>query len=159
MAMKIGGEYLSARITAKHFEHLAEEAGLARPFLKRRVPELAESILSKVPAVTTDNPVVMAVAKLIQGNCDRTIKKFKVEGRFGETRRREQVLRLRVSDMLACNGKHRGFDHCRQRRAVGRQLAQFKFTVLHAVFCVDRFLDRIGSRLDGRGRSAVDVST
>jgi serine/threonine-protein kinase HipA len=77
MAMKIGGEYLSARITVKHFEQLAEEAGLAKPMVKRRVPKVAELILSKMPAVTTDHPVVLAVAKLIHGNCDRTIKKFK----------------------------------------------------------------------------------
>jgi hypothetical protein len=69
---------LSAPITVTHFEQLAEEAGLAKPMVKRRVPELAELVLSKVPAVTTDHPVLQAVAKLIQGNCDRTIKKFKV---------------------------------------------------------------------------------
>jgi hypothetical protein len=38
----------------------------------RRVPELAELILSTMPAVTTDHPVVQAVAKLIQGNCDHS---------------------------------------------------------------------------------------
>ena len=78
MAMKLGGEYSSAPITVKHFEQLAEEAGLAKPLVRRRVPELAELILSKMPEVTTDHPVVLAVAKLIQEKCDRTIKKFKV---------------------------------------------------------------------------------
>lgn len=78
MAMKIGGENLSTPITVKHFEQLAEEARLAKPMVKRRVPELAELILSKMLSVTTDHPVVLAVAKLIQGNCDRTIKKFKL---------------------------------------------------------------------------------
>jgi serine/threonine-protein kinase HipA len=77
MAMKIGGEYLSAKINVKHFEQLAEEAGLAKPMVRRRVPELAESILSKMLAVTAGDPVVLAVAKLIQGSCDRAIKKFK----------------------------------------------------------------------------------
>jgi serine/threonine-protein kinase HipA len=78
MAMKIGGEYLSAKISMKHFEQLAEEAGLAMPMVRRRVPELAESILSKLPAVTTDHPVDQAVAQLVQDSCDRTIRKFKV---------------------------------------------------------------------------------
>ena len=77
MAMKIGGEYLSAKVAVKHFETLAEEAGLAKPMVRRRVSELAELILSKMPTVTIDLPVALAVAKLIQGNCDRTIKKFK----------------------------------------------------------------------------------
>jgi serine/threonine-protein kinase HipA len=74
MAMKIGGDYSSGKINSKHFEQLAEEAGLAKPMVKRRVPELAELILSKIPAVTSDHPVVLAVAKLIQGSCDRMIK-------------------------------------------------------------------------------------
>ena len=77
MAMKIGGEYSSAKINSKHFEQLAEEAGLAKPMVRRRVPELAELILSTMPAVVTDHPVAQAVAKLIRGNCDRTIGKFK----------------------------------------------------------------------------------
>jgi len=77
MAMKIGGEYVAAKITATHFEQMAQEAGLAKPMVKRRVPELAELILSKIPEVTTNHPVVRAVAKLIQGNCERTIGKFK----------------------------------------------------------------------------------
>jgi len=77
MAMKIGGEYFSAKITVKHFEQLAEEAGLAKPMVRRRVPELAELILSKMPTMTKGHPVILAVAELIQGNCDRTIKKPK----------------------------------------------------------------------------------
>jgi serine/threonine-protein kinase HipA len=78
MAMKIGGEYLSAKITVKHFEQSAEEAGLAKPMARRRVPELAELILSTMPALTTEHPVASAVANLIQDSCERTIKKFKV---------------------------------------------------------------------------------
>jgi serine/threonine-protein kinase HipA len=77
MAMKIGGEYSSAKINSKHFQQLAEEAGLAKPMVRRRVPELAELILSTMPAVVADHPVAQAVAKLIRGNCDRTIGKFK----------------------------------------------------------------------------------
>jgi serine/threonine-protein kinase HipA len=77
MAMKIGGEYLSDRILPKHFEKLAEEAGLAKPMVRRRVPELAEMIVSKLAAVTTQQPIAVAVAKLIQGRCEQTIRKFK----------------------------------------------------------------------------------
>ena len=43
-AMKIGGEYLLDRILPRHFEKLAEETGLAKPLVKRRVPELATDI-------------------------------------------------------------------------------------------------------------------
>jgi serine/threonine-protein kinase HipA len=77
MAMKIGGEYLSARVAVKHFEQLAQEAGLATPIMKRRVPELAETVLSTLPAVTSDHPVALAVAELIEDRCGRAIRKFK----------------------------------------------------------------------------------
>jgi len=77
MAMKLGGEYSSERISPKHFERLAEEAGLAKPMTKRRVVELAETILSTLPTVTTDHPVTASVAKLLQSRCQRTAKGFK----------------------------------------------------------------------------------
>ncbi|ARN85090.1 type II toxin-antitoxin system HipA family toxin [Candidatus Nucleicultrix amoebiphila] len=77
MAMKIGDEYLSEKIQPKHFEELAEEAGLSKPFVKRRVPDLAQMILSKLPEVVMDHPVSTAVAKLIQNRCERRIREFK----------------------------------------------------------------------------------
>ncbi len=76
MAMKLGGEYASERISSKHFERLAEEAGLARPMTKRRVVELAEAILSALPTVTTDDPVTASVAKLLQSRSERAVKGF-----------------------------------------------------------------------------------
>jgi serine/threonine-protein kinase HipA len=66
MAMKIGDEYSSERITPKNFEKLAEEAGLAKPLVRRRVPELADAILSTLPELDVQNPVAEDVAALIQ---------------------------------------------------------------------------------------------
>jgi serine/threonine-protein kinase HipA len=40
MAMKIGGEYLSSKISPKNFGRLAQVAGLAKPIVRERVPEL-----------------------------------------------------------------------------------------------------------------------
>jgi serine/threonine-protein kinase HipA len=77
MAMKLGGEYDSERITPASFERLAEEAGLAKPMMQRRVLELAEAVVTKLPTVTTGQPVTVAVAKLIQSRCERKIKGFK----------------------------------------------------------------------------------
>ncbi len=77
MAMKIGSEYESDGIRPKHFEQLAEEAGLSKPMMKRRVPELAEIILSRLPQFTTEHPVTNSVAKLIQSRCQRAVKEFK----------------------------------------------------------------------------------
>jgi serine/threonine-protein kinase HipA len=77
MAMKLGGEYLSERIAPANFERLAEEAGLAKPMMKRRVLELAEALVSKLPTVTTDHPVTVVVAKVIQSRCERKVTSFK----------------------------------------------------------------------------------
>lgn len=76
MAMKIGGEYLSDSVLPRNFEKLAEEAGLAKTMVKRRVPELAETMLSNLAAATPQQPVAIAIADLIRGRCDQTMKKF-----------------------------------------------------------------------------------
>jgi len=45
--------------------------------MKRRVLQLAEAVMSKLPTVTNDHPVTVAVAKLIQSRCERKITGFK----------------------------------------------------------------------------------
>ncbi len=77
MAMKIGGEYASDKVLPKHFDQFADEAGLAKPMVKRRVRELAESVVAKAPALITEQPTTRAVAQLIQGRCAKTLEKFK----------------------------------------------------------------------------------
>jgi serine/threonine-protein kinase HipA len=77
MAMKIGGEYVSDEVRPKHFERLAEEAGLTKSPVLRRVPELAELILAKLPEVATGHPVTIAVGELMQRRCEWTMKNFK----------------------------------------------------------------------------------
>ena len=77
MAMKIGGEYISDKVQPKHFDELAEEAGLAKPMGKRRVWELVETVLAKMPDLLTEHSATKAVAALIQSRCTRTVEKFK----------------------------------------------------------------------------------
>jgi serine/threonine-protein kinase HipA len=77
MAMKLGGEYESARIFPQHFERLAEEAGLARPMVARRVVELGDSMLSALPEVGTDHRVMTAVANAIRLRCEGLLRRFK----------------------------------------------------------------------------------
>jgi serine/threonine-protein kinase HipA len=57
MAMKIGGEYSSDKLTPKDFEQLAEEAGLAKPIVKNRVPELAETVIADFDKAGIEHPV------------------------------------------------------------------------------------------------------
>ena len=77
MAMKIGGEYHSDRVFPRHFEGLAEEAGLAKPILVRRVVELGDSMFAALPNVKTDQQVMTVVADVIQTRCDNLLKRFR----------------------------------------------------------------------------------
>ncbi|HEY3760463.1 MAG TPA: type II toxin-antitoxin system HipA family toxin [Verrucomicrobiae bacterium] len=77
MAMKIGGEYVAQDVWPRNFEKLADEAGLAKPMVKRRVSELAHRVLENLPQIADENPVSVAVAKLIQNNCEYQLARFK----------------------------------------------------------------------------------
>ena len=77
MAMKIGGEYSSERVTPKNFEKLAEEAGLAKPLVRRRVLELADSILSALPELGVQNPVAEGVTALIRKRSEKARVSFR----------------------------------------------------------------------------------
>jgi serine/threonine-protein kinase HipA len=69
MAMRIGGEYSSDRVSKANFEQLAQDAGLAKPLVRRRVPELAEAVLSNLDKTGIDHPVAEALAGQIQAKC------------------------------------------------------------------------------------------
>ncbi len=71
MAMKIGKEYSSERITAKDFEQLAEEAGLGKPLVRRRVPELANTVIQSLTKVQIVNVTAEKVAALIRERCEK----------------------------------------------------------------------------------------
>jgi serine/threonine-protein kinase HipA len=75
MAMKIGGEYDSNNVAPHDFERMAEEAGLAKPSVKRRVSELSELVLSKLPSVSMDHATVIGVSKLAEANSKRMLRK------------------------------------------------------------------------------------
>ena len=77
MAMKIGGEYVSDKVLPKDFERFAEEAGLAKPMVKRRVRELAETVLSKAPNLIATIPAAQRVAGLVQSRCATALERFK----------------------------------------------------------------------------------
>jgi len=71
MAMKIGGEYSSEKIVGRDFETLAEEAGLGRPLVRRRVPELADLVIASLAKVDSTNPTAEKVAALIRERCEK----------------------------------------------------------------------------------------
>jgi serine/threonine-protein kinase HipA len=76
MAMKIGGEYVAAEISARHFERFATEIGFSRPMVKRRIIALAALISSKLPEVTPNHSVAIGVAELIGNRCHHVAQLF-----------------------------------------------------------------------------------
>jgi serine/threonine-protein kinase HipA len=70
MAMRIGGEYSSDKLSKANFEQLAEDAGLAKPLVRRRVPELAEAVLSNLDKKGIEQPVAESLARQIRERCD-----------------------------------------------------------------------------------------
>jgi serine/threonine-protein kinase HipA len=78
MAMKIGDEYSSDRVTPRDFEKLAEQADLAKPLVRRRVPELAAATFAAIDSSKSQiaHPVAEAVAELIRKRCERVQSQF-----------------------------------------------------------------------------------
>ena len=51
--------------------------GTCEPMVKRRVPELAETIIETLPGLEIADPFAEAVASLIRQRCDRAMKSFR----------------------------------------------------------------------------------
>jgi hypothetical protein len=57
-------------VTKTNFEQLTEDAGLAKPLVRRRVPELAEMILSNLDKTGIKHPVAEEISGPIYQRCD-----------------------------------------------------------------------------------------
>ena len=79
MAMKIGDEYSSDHVRPRDFGKLAKEAGLAKPMVRRRVPELAEATLAVIDATKLQiaHRVAEAVAGLVRKRCEKAQDSFR----------------------------------------------------------------------------------
>jgi len=71
MAMRIGREYSSDKVTPKDFVQLAGDAGRAKPLVRRRVPELATAAIEAVGKINITEKVSHEVAGLIRKRCTR----------------------------------------------------------------------------------------
>jgi serine/threonine-protein kinase HipA len=71
MAMKIGGEYASEKVTAINFEQLAEDAGLGKPLVRAHVPEVAERVIAALGKVEITHPDAEKVAVLIRQRSEK----------------------------------------------------------------------------------------
>ena len=77
MAMRIGREYSSDKVTPKDFEQLAGDAGLAKPLVRRRVPELATAAIEALDKINITDKVSDEVAGLIRKRCVRAAEEFR----------------------------------------------------------------------------------
>jgi serine/threonine-protein kinase HipA len=78
MAMKVGGEYDSRKLTGANWERMAEESGLNKLMVKRRALEMAEQIRQKLPDATIAHPTAEGVSKIIQKSCESASKRFRL---------------------------------------------------------------------------------
>lgn len=78
MAMKVGGEYDSRKLTGANWERMAEESGLNKLMVKRRVLEMAEQIRQKLPDATIAHPTAEGVSKIIKKSCESASKRFRL---------------------------------------------------------------------------------
>jgi serine/threonine-protein kinase HipA len=77
MAMRIGREYSSDKVTPKDFEQLAEDAGLAKPLVRRRVPDLATAAIEALGKIKISDKVSEEVVGLIRKRCARAREEFR----------------------------------------------------------------------------------
>lgn len=69
MAMKLGGEYQINKIKPENFYKFAEETGLSKSEVRKRVIKLGEIIINVLPDIEIQHPVQRAIAELIKKRC------------------------------------------------------------------------------------------
>jgi serine/threonine-protein kinase HipA len=79
MAMRIGREYSSDKVTPNDFEQLAGDAGLAKPLVRRRVPELATAAIEALDKINITDSISDEVAGLIRKRCTRAKEKSRAQ--------------------------------------------------------------------------------
>jgi serine/threonine-protein kinase HipA len=77
MAMRIGREYSSDKVTPKDFEQLAGDAGLSKPLVRRRVPELATTAIEALDKINITGKVSDEIAGLMRKRCTRAREQFR----------------------------------------------------------------------------------
>jgi serine/threonine-protein kinase HipA len=83
MAMKIGSKYKFSEVEKRHWDQLAEGAGLAKAQAKRRILELAKSLPPTTRKLQSDpghrfdgHALVERIIALIEQRCALTIRRF-----------------------------------------------------------------------------------
>jgi serine/threonine-protein kinase HipA len=77
MAMRIGREYSSEKVTPRDFEQLAEEAGLAKPLVRRRVADLTDALFDALGKINITDGASQAVTALLRKRCETVRSRFR----------------------------------------------------------------------------------
>ena len=76
MAMRIGEQYSSEKVTLRDFEKLADDAQLGKAAVRARLTEATERIIAALPDVPVTSPVAKEVADLILRRAERALRSF-----------------------------------------------------------------------------------
>uniref|UniRef100_Q026L8 HipA domain protein n=1 Tax=Solibacter usitatus (strain Ellin6076) TaxID=234267 RepID=Q026L8_SOLUE len=77
MAMRIGDQYSSEKVTRRDFEKLAEDAKLGRPLVRDRLIEVTERVRAALPNVPATNPVAEQMRDLIRTRSEKALTEFR----------------------------------------------------------------------------------
>lgn len=77
MAMRIGEQYSSEKVTLRDFEKLADDAKLAKPLVRARLIEVAERIRDAVSRTPVTDPVAAKVAELVRQRSEQALAGFR----------------------------------------------------------------------------------
>jgi len=86
MAMKIGGHYKFSELFPRHWERLAQSAGLSAPQVRRRLLELAERLPKAAHDLRTEfrdrgqaTPLIDRIIGVVEHHCGLTLARFEKE--------------------------------------------------------------------------------
>jgi serine/threonine-protein kinase HipA len=77
MAMRIGEQYSSEKVSLRDFERLADDAKLGKPLVRARLTEMTVRVRDALPKVPVTNPVAEKVADLIRRRSDMALGEFR----------------------------------------------------------------------------------
>lgn len=77
MAMRIGEQYSSEKVTLRDFEKLADDAKLGKPLVRARLTEATERVVAALANVPVTGPVAEKVADLIRRRAEIALAQFR----------------------------------------------------------------------------------
>lgn len=77
MAMKLGGEYEIYRVRPENFDKFADEVGLSKPEVRKRILKLSDAIMGVLPIMETQHQIQNEIARLIRNRCEHVATLFK----------------------------------------------------------------------------------